>query len=325
MLIPAWLNKQLKRRLFLVLFFSFSLSSCDFLSNRLLSKPVVELEDRQLTAQEFSRLLAAKLKDLDALSAKDPKILNIFKEQVVNDFIISTFIDLWFKENSLSLDSSVMEAEIKKFVSSYPSDSAFRESLSTAGLSYPQWHQKVEASMKKLRLLIELAKSASPPTEEELLSFYENHRTQFEQQESELLSHIAVSDENQAEIVKKLLRQQKFTDIAKKYSSAYTVESGDMYGWIEKDFFPGLEKAFKLGPGALLGPVRLSDGLHIFKIQERRAYKIKSFTDSRKQVLSEVLSLRETARFTAWLDVQIKKYKVKKNLSMLDSIHVETQ
>src|SRR3989344_3775295 len=103
MLTRAWLNKFFNKKI-LFCFLSFLiLSSCDFISNKILTKPIVQVNGRQLTAQEFSKELAIKLKDLDALSAKDPKILSIFKEQIINDFIISSFIDLWFKENSLSL------------------------------------------------------------------------------------------------------------------------------------------------------------------------------------------------------------------------------
>lgn len=301
------------------------LPSCDFISNKILTKPLVQVENASLSAKDFSKELAIKLKDLDALSAKDPKILSVFKDQIVNDFVISSFVDLWFKENSLVLSQSEIDQEVKSMLSAYPSDSLFRELLSESRLSYSEWLQKVESVLKKKHLLAELAKNENKAADEELLSYYNNNRSRYEQPESVLLAHILVSDDAEAEIVKSLIRKQPFSEVAKKYSSAFNPESKDVYGWIERGYSPDLEKAFKQGVGETLGPVKLSDGTHLFKLLEKKPFKIRTFTEARSQILSEVSALRETARFTSWLDVQIKKYRVKKNLSMLDSIRVETR
>ena len=88
MLIRSWLNKSLRKTfskkspwfsgvfLFLTLLL---LTSCDFFSNRILNKTVVSVDSIRMTTQEFSRALANKLKNLNALSAKDPQIILKFK------------------------------------------------------------------------------------------------------------------------------------------------------------------------------------------------------------------------------------------------------
>ena len=322
MLIPNWLSSSLRASLVVALIF---LSSCDFISNKILTKPIVQVENFSLSAQDFSKELAVKLKDLDALSAKDPKILTVFKDQIINDFVISTFVSLWFVENSLALSPAEIDLEVKSMLSAYPTDALFRELLSEARLSYSEWLQKVEAVLKKKHLLGVLAKDAPKITNEELLSYYNSNRSRYEQPEAVLLAHILVNDDGEAEIVKNLLRKQSFTEVAIKYSSAYNQESKDVYGWIERGYAPELEKSFKQGIGETLGPVKLSDGIHIFRLIEKKPFKIRTFAEAQNQIASEVRALRETARFTSWLDVQIKKYRVKKNLNMLDSIRVETR
>lgn len=325
MLTPAWLIRLFRLKNVFCFFVIFGLTSCDFISNKILTKPVVQVENTQLSAQEFSQELAYRLKTLDALSAKDPKILAVFKNQIVNDFIITTFVNLWFAENKLTISKEALDSEIKSYISSYPSDSAFREALAESEISYAVWVKRVEDRLKKKRLFAALNESVAPITEDELLSYYNNNKTLYEQRESILLAHIKIADENQADIVKKLLRNQSFSDVAKKYSSAYTSESEDIFGWVEKDSSPELEKAFKYRTGEVFGPISISGGLHIFKLIQRRAFKIRSFAESKAEVTAEVMALRETAKYTAWLDEQIKRYKIKKNLSMLDSIRVETQ
>ena len=325
MLIPAWLNNILFKKIIFICFTLTFFSSCDFISNKIRSKPIVKIENLQLTTQDLSKELAYRLKNLDALSAKDPKIISVFKEQIINEFIISSFIDLWFIENNLSLAKSDVEKTIRSIVSTYPTDSLFRELLSESDISYSEWTAKIEKNLKKRALVTNLMKDSLDVPENDLLMFYNENRNKFEQQEALLLSHIFIKDNNQAEIIKKLILHQKFTEVAKKYSSSFNSESGDIYGWIEKDHALGLEKFFKLNIGEIFGPVELQDGLHIFKIIEKRPFKIKGFNEVRSQILSEIMTLRETAKFYSWLDVQIKRYKVKKNLNVLNSIYVETQ
>lgn len=325
LLISLLANWQIGRRIFFAVSFLTVLTSCNFISNKILTKPVVQIENFQLTTQSLSKELASRLKELDAISAKDPKTLSVLKEQIINDFVVSSFIELWFKENKMSLSPDELNKEIASFTATYPSDAVFRELLSESGLSYVDWVAKMEAGLKKKKVLAAITKKNAEPSEKELLSFYDSNRTKYEQPEAVLLAHILVNDENQAQIVKKLISKQSFTEVAKKYSSAFNLESKDLYGWIEKGYSPDLEKSFKLRPGDTFGPVTMAEGIHLFKVVERQPFKIKSFAEARALVLAEVRSLRDTASFASWLDEQIKKYKVKKNTTVIASIRVETQ
>ena len=302
-----------------------SLSSCDYFSKRILTKPVVQVENLKLTAKDFSLALASQLKDLDALSAKDPKILAVYKEQLVNEFVVSSIIEIWFSENKMSLNKEDVDKEVRAVAASYPSDSAFRESLSESGLSFQEWTEKIQNQLKKKKLFETLRSAAAPIAEAELQSYYSNNKGRYEQKEMVMLSHILVNEENLAEIVVKLLKRQKFSEVAQKYSSAYRTETGDTYGWIERGFSTELDKAFRLRPGDTFGPVKTQDGIHIFKINEHKPFKTRSFAEARNEVQAEVVALREKALFAAWLDVQFKRYKIKKNRTVIDSIKVETQ
>lgn len=325
MLTQIWLSRPHFFSRILVAASLCGFSSCDYFSKRILAKPVVQVENIKYTAKDFSLALANQLKDLDALSAKDPKILSVYKDQLVNEFVVSSIVDLWFSENKLSLNKADIEKEIKAVASSYPSDSAFRESLSDSGLTFSEWTEKIKSQLKKKKLFETLRETAAPIAEAELLSYYTNNRSRYEQKEMVMLSHILVSDENQAEIIAKLLKKQKFTDVAQKYSSAYRIETGDSYGWIERGFSTELDKAFRLRVGDTFGPVTTPEGLHIFKVTERRPFKVRSFAEAHAEVLAEVTALREKALFAAWLDVQFRRYKVKKNKTVIESIKVETQ
>lgn len=324
MLTPASFSSSLLRLLATAMLAT-AFCSCNFLSDRILTKPVVQVEDRVLTVQDFSHALALRLKDYDALSAKDPRIISVAKQQILNDFVLSTLIDIWMKQNNLSLDQAALDATVKSYVSAYPADSVFKDALAESGQTYTEWVKKIADSLKKKKLLAYLSKGADPITENEISAYYNEHKSDYMQKEAVSLEHILVADENQVDIVKKLLKKQSFSEVAKTYSSAYTKELGDDYGWVEKDFSQSLEKAFKLRVGEAFGPIKQLDGLHLFKIRQRHSAKQKSLVEARADIIKDISALRETARFTAWLDEQIKKYPIKKNETVLNSVRIETQ
>ena len=300
-------------------------SSCDFFSKRILAKPVVQVENLKFTAKEFSAELAARLKDFDALAAKDSKIVSVQKDQIINDFIISSVVDLWCEENKISVSKDEIDAAAQKVLGSYPNDSSFREALAEAGLTYAAWTQKLGLNVKKKKLFEFLQKNSPEPTEAELLSYYNGNKLRYEQKDLVLLSHILVADENQSDIILKLLKSKKFEDVAKEYSSAYTPEVKENFGWIEKGYLIDIDKAFKMRNGEVFGPVKMSDGLHIFKVMDKKPYKVRTFAEAKQDIIADVGALREKARFAAWLDVQFKRYKIKKNKAVIDSIKIETQ
>jgi peptidyl-prolyl cis-trans isomerase C len=49
-----------------------SFSACDLGASRVAAKPVVKVNDQVLSAKEFADRLARRLKNFDALAAKDP-------------------------------------------------------------------------------------------------------------------------------------------------------------------------------------------------------------------------------------------------------------
>lgn len=318
-------SNQIIFRLLFILITVTLMTGCDLFSNKVLSQVVISVGDRKMTTQELSKALASRLKNLDALSAKDPQVISQFKEKIVSDFIVESFMLLWFEEKHLSISTQDVDAEVKKLIGDYPDDASFRETLSEEGITFAQWRSKIEIGLKRKKIFELLASQVQPPSDAELESFYQTNKSRFQIKEAVLVTHILVADENQAEIVKKLTKTQKFPDLVKKFSMSTDASSGGQYGWVERENSPEFEKLFKARPGELVGPLKLADGFHIFRIEQKRVARAKTYDESKEQIKSEVLALRETARFSAWLDEQIKRYKVLKNSVILDNLYIETR
>ncbi len=304
----------------------FALQSCDFLRSRYHSKTLLQVENSSINVKDFSDLLARRLRDLDALSAKDPAIIKTFKNKIVTDYIIDQVIKLWAKENKLDLSSKDVDERIKKIVSSYPGDLAFREYLADQEISYNQWKLWVAVDLQREYLFKKLREKIPKPAEDELLSYYNNNKPKYFQNESVQAQSILVADENQADVIKKLYRKSpRFEDLVKKYSLEKIDALSAKPIWIDRIPDSDLDILFTNKKIDLIGPIQLSEGYRLFKVLLRRQSHQKKYEEVRVQVLSEVMALRESAAFSSWLEEQIKRYKIYKNTQGIDALAVETR
>jgi len=332
MLTQSLLNKflsclhQINRliRLGLLMFSLVFITSCDLFYNRVKTQAAVKVEDKVLTIGQFSQILASKLSLLDPLSAKDPSIVKSFKSKITSDFIVDALIELWFDNSKKVLQSTDLDSEIKKIVDQYPNDRVFREELAMQDKSYQDWKKSVELSMKRKLLFAEFRSQLKEPTPEELQAYYQTNKTRYFQNEAVLTESILVADENQADVIKSLYKKNSFEKLFKEYSLDKN-KSSVQFGWVERVPGSDLEVLFSNKRGDLIGPIKFEEGYRLFKVSQKRPSQQKTFEQVKDQLTSEVLSLRETARFSSWLDEQIKKYKIYKNTQALDSLTIETR
>ncbi len=306
-------------------FFFFAATSCDLYSNRIFSKTLLQVEDRKMTVQEFSKKLALKLRYLDPLSAKDTNIINKFKDEITSSFIVDQLIDLWFVENKLKIEPEVLSKKISSLIAGYPNDSEFRKALSEENLSFREWEEGVKQSLKREALFSRLREKIDPISENEIKSYYETNKAQYYQKEMVLVKSILLKDENQSDVIKKLARRTAFEKLVLEYSIENPKPKDGIYAWIERDSVSEFDVLFTNKKNELIGPIRLQEGFRLFKVVNRKQSRQKLLEEVAPQIKKEILSLREKARFSAWLDEQIKRYKIQKNATAVSALKVETR
>lgn len=333
MLTLNWLNKsrsilKLNKSLALAGLFclvTVTLSSCDLYSQRIFSKPLIQVQEQTLNVQGFSKLLARRLKDLDPLSAKDPVIIKKFKDRIASDFIVDSLVEIWFSETKQSINTLELNKKILEVTKNYPSDAAFRASLAEEDLSYDDWVSGVRLSMKRQLLFDELRKKTEPASESDIKNYYESDKTKFFQKETLQAKSILIADESQVDVIKKLSKKVPFEKLIQDYSVESPKPKDGIYAWIERDSSADLEVLFTNKKNELIGPIRMNEGLRLFKVVQRRPARQKTLEEVLPQIKNDIVSLRETARFSAWLDEQIKRYTIYKNNLAIEAISVETR
>lgn len=138
-----------------------------------------------------------------------------------------------------------------------------------------------------------------PPAEAELRAYYESHPEQFTRPEQLRLSMIlakidpstgAVEREQvrkqMADLVKQLENGADFTALARQYSGDKSAVNGGDLGHQHRGMLPqGIETEIdKLAVGAISEPLRLLEGVAIFRVVERKPAQLSKLEDVRRSV-----------------------------------------
>ena len=159
----------------------------------------------------------------------------------------------------------------------------------------------------------------------QLLSYYQANKLRYFQNETVQVESVLVRDENQADVVMRLYPKNSFLALFKDYSLEKNNPAAINFGWVERANESDLEPLFSTKKSGLVGPIQMSEGFRIFKVLQRKSSYQKTFEQVRSLIVSDVMALRETARFTAWVDEQIKAKKILKNSAAIDALIVETR
>lgn len=300
-------------------------TGCPSTTSKVANKPVVQVNEHRLTARDFSVKIARRLKNLDALAAKDPVTIRNTKEEIIKNFIIQCLVQDWMSSKKKSVEAALVDKEVEKIRSSYPDDLSFRRSLAAENLSFSEWRESLKYNLLEKAFFEELRKKSSVPTDAELRKYFEEHRAQYRKRERIYLRQIVTDDEAKAELLKSELKRKDFESLAKQYSLAPEASKGGLVGWVEKGNVDFFDDAFSQSIGAVGPVVKSPFGYHLIRVEKKLPASAGSFDESRPEILRALLAQREQAEFVAWLDGQIRSSRILKDSELIQSIQVETR
>lgn len=302
------------------------LSACEFRRPPMGEKIVVDVNGHRMTAQAFSQELAFRLKDQDALSAKDPKLVTVTKSRIVDDFVVQALTQDWAKDHGLVVKAEDLEEQIKKVQRSYPDDQAFQQALLEGGTTFKIWRERLQTTLLQKIVAQKLAESVIPLSESELQAYYQQHKSQFAAREMAQVRQILVTSESDARNIEDQLKKGKrMADLAKKYSVSPEAAEGGLVGWIEKGLTDVFEPAFRMKVGSRSPVVKSSFGYHIFEVAGRKPARGRTYQECKKEINSILLEKRQQDAYLAWLEEQIRLARTFKDSDFINAVRVETR
>jgi peptidyl-prolyl cis-trans isomerase C len=299
------------------------LAGCPSTFQRISKKPVEKVNDHVLTVKEFSNQLARRLRNFDALAAKDPNNLSRIKEEILQNFLVKSLTLDWAKSKEIAISEADLDKEVNKLRMNYPDDLSFRRSLAKENLSFADWREELRNVLIQREVFKKLNEKIKAPTEDEIKHYYEAEKEHYKRKERIYIQQIVVDNEAKADAIMIDLKTKDFSETAKKYSITPEAKNGGNIGWIEKGTVDYFDPLFSYSSG--IKQIQSPFGIHLVRIQKKAPASTADLAEVRPQIIYTLRAQREQAEYIAWLDAQIRSSRVLRDYELMNTISVDTR
>jgi len=286
---------------------------------------LVKLENQELTAIEFSKILGIDLKKYDKIYLSNPSFLEARKELIIKNFLITSFINADAKKNSYQADEKSIEDLESKIRSQYPNDHLFRLFLVDQGITFNQWRQSLEDNINKERFFSRLTKDMVV-SDDILKKHYESNISRFSFKDSVKVNQLVFKNSTSANLAfDDLKKGKKIADLAKFYANDIAVPNVNLSNWVEKDLNDNLNPLFSLKVGQNSRVIEMSKLFYIFQIVDKRSAGTYSFEAVKNRVRRLYVEQQEKVAFDSWLSSKLKESKVFIDHAAIKSLKVDVE
>ncbi len=183
----------------------------------------------------------------------------------------------------------------------------------------PQQMRMVREQLTSMRLVNQQIRSGVVVTDDEVRRFYEQHKDRFllpsEVRISQILIELGAGSEmlgvrERAQQVYALLKKgERFEELAARYSDGREGRRGGSLGYIRPgNMMPQIKQAIeKLPPGSITEPIATPAGMHIIRIDDRKAQQFRPFEEVKDDIQNAVLQLKSEEAYLEWIKEQKDK------------------
>ncbi len=223
-------------------------------------------------------------------------VLASYQREVATKLVNDALLVQEAKRRKLKPDDAAVNQELQKYDQRFGSDPKWPEARKRV---LPQITKRLQ-NENLLSQLEELVRNVPPPTMKQLHDYYDAHPEKFTAPPQPRVSVILLrvdpsspdEDWNKAMeegegLVKRLRAGEDFATLARDYSGdTVTAEEGGDMGYLHTGMLPGLpeEVVSKLQPGETADPVKLLEGVAIFRLTDRIQPPPSSFESSQERV-----------------------------------------
>jgi len=266
-----------------------------------------------ISTQQFETALAAAIRQ-KYYHRQPPEDQLAALRQEVTDSLVNRVLSLKeAQRRGIRPDEEQVRAKFSAFEERYRDRPQWQENRTQVSLALTQ-------ALEEQSLITQLeamTRVAPPPTEAVLRAYYEAHPEQFTQPEQLRLSMILLKIdpssppealeqalEQAQDIVKQLANGADFAGLARQHSGDSSAAEGGDLGYRHRGMLPqGIETVVdNMAPGAISEPLRLLEGLAIFRMTERRPAQLKTLQDVRRN--AQELWAREQGD-TQWRELNV--------------------
>lgn len=302
------------------------LPGCFLFPNNPGKEVILKVNSCSLTTKAFAEQLATKLQSHSLTDLKNQNSIDQAKKSIERDFIFDCLVQDYAEKFKISVSADDFKKELDRIEKQYPDQASFVVALKEQGLDSISYSEKLKKSLLQKALEESLSKDLIEPTEEQINNYYEANRREFTRPESIRIRQIVVETEPEAQrIIKELKANKSFKELAERFSLAPEGAQGGDLGWVYHGSADIFESLFKMKVGQRSNPIKSSQGYHIVEVLAKRAEGQQSLSEVKEKIVWTLRENQRHARFTLWLEQQIKAAKILKDQNFIDHLKVETK
>ncbi len=225
---------------------------------------------------------------------------------IVDELVLNKAVTAWRQKLSKKQKEAVSaeaEVRLKAIKSRFKDEAAFAEDLKKNGLQQAGLELQIRELVEREQMVAAANKLSVDPSE--VRRFYDANKATLGGPPAVRLRHIVVAEERQAEQHLAALRAgADFSKLAAQVSiDGSTKDKGGDLGFITASVLPQniQNEVMNLKPGEISEALRLPDGFHVFKAEERREPKTPAFPDIQKDLSRALLSRKIEAALPAYM------------------------
>lgn len=239
------------------------------------------------------------------------EIVRIVLDQVIEQRIIN--------QEARRYDAVASEAQINAQLAdirrNFPTEEEFQQALEQRKWTLADLKNRLRGTITMQNLTERVTNITV--TDAEIQTYFNEHRSEYDQAEQVRVSHILTKSEAEARLVlARFRRGEKFEDLAQYSEDPGSKAQGGDLGFVSRGQLVGeFEKvAFSLKPGQTSGIVKTQFGFHIIRVTDSRSPQPARIEAVRNQIRGQLLTRKSEAAFQEWL----KKAKTQAKITRVD-------
>lgn len=242
----------------------------------------------------------------------DDKMLEA-EDMIMNQLIQDKLILSEAKKAGIKAGDDEVDARINRIIwEKFGSEENFREVLALQDVSLNEMRDSLRNEIIKSKIVREKVGCKIMITPSEVRQYYDQHITEFaEQEKAEVLNILVRKKEGDEEASKELIKKAKslladgqdFEEAAKKYSESPNAKNGGNMGLIKRgEMIKEIDEAiFALQAGGVSDIVETSIGYHIFKVTQIVPAKTKDFDSAKAEIEDAIYQKKINKNLEKWL------------------------
>ena len=302
------------------------LPGCFLFPNNPGKEVILKVNSCSLTTKDFAKQLTLRLQSHTLADLKNQITIDQTKKAIERDFIFDCLVSEYTEKFKITVSDEALKEELDKIEKQYPDHASFLVALKEQGTDLDNYKQRLKKTLLQKILAEHLGQDVNEPSEEQIEAYFETNRREFTRTESIRIRQILVETEPEAQRITKDLKANKsFKELAERFSLAPEGPQGGEIGWVYHGTADIFEPVFKLKVGQRSSPIKSAYGYHIVEVMAKRPEGKQSLGEVREKIIWTLRENQRHARFTVWLEQQIKAAKILKDQNFIDQLRVETK